>query len=188
MTPAIEATTESAVHRDYVRVKSREGPFVRTAEHDATIRAIDAAYRAWAHARNLDAKPGEHRFTGRFWGRGITFFTGLSGTTPISAEIMIDALLPTEHCVLIQRDMATDQEKTQQRMFGLVLSVFASGPGRFIRSIGITPRGLRVRLEPLVPPADIDELLDVLVELVSSLACLRRSVGSSDSATMPTPP
>ena len=182
MTPATEVT-DTAIHRDYVTRKTREASFLQY----ETVRAVDAAYRAWAHARNLEARPGEHRFTGRFWGRGITFFTGLSGTKPISAEIMIDAILPVEHCTLIERDMSSG-EKTMERTNGLVLTVFGSAAGHYIRSIGITPRGLRVRLEPLVPPAEIDALLDVLLELVSSIACLAEPKSSNESITIPGPP
>ena len=185
MMPAIEATDTDVVHREYTTWKTRDVAFQETC--DPSVRAVEAAYRAWAHARNLAARPGEHRFTGRFWGRGITFFTGLSGTKPIAAEVMIDALLPIELCTLIERDMSSG-EKTQQRTFGLVLTVFGSAPGRYIRSVGVTPRGLRVRLAPLVPPAEIDALLDVLLELVSSIACLAAPSGGSESITLPGPP
>ena len=184
MTPATEVT-DTAIHRDYLSAKVREASFIQNDE--AGIRAMEAAYRAWAHARNLCARPGEHRFTGRFWGRGITFFTGLSGTKPISSEIMIDAILPVEHCTLIERHMSSG-EKTMERTNSLVLTVFGSAPGRYIRSIGITPRGLRVRLEPLVPPAEIDALLDVLLELVSSIASLAEPKSSHESITIPGPP
>jgi hypothetical protein len=182
----VEATTH--VHRDYVRTRSRETPFVRTVEEDASIRTLDAAYRAWAHARNLDARPGEHRFAGRFWGRNITFFTGLSGTAPIAAEVMIEAMLPIEHCTLIERQSSSDHDKTQERTLGLVLTIFGSAPGPYVRSVGVTPRGLRVRLEPLIPPADVDALLDVLLELVSSIASLAVPCSSHESITLPGPP
>ena len=186
MTPAggIVEATENTIHRDYVRWKPRATPFVRIEESEC-LRALDSAYRAWAHARNLEARPGAHRFTGRYWGRGIAFFTGLSGTKPICAEIMIDAVLPVRECVLVERGSASEEEKTQERTTGLVLPLFTSAAGHHVRSVGVTPRGLRVRLEPMIPPEDVDAVLDVLIELVSSIACLAAPRGSGESVTIP---
>lgn len=163
----VESSSESC-HRDYVRLRSRRAPFLPRVGEEAAQRAMDLAYRAWAHSRGLSGAPGAHRFSGTVRGRRVAFASGLGGSTPNQVELAVEVDLPVAEPVLVSAAGSSAANAPSEEWLLCSAELFEAASSGALRSVGITPRGIRLRFAPLVGPDDLDATLDHLVAAVDA--------------------
>jgi len=112
--------------------------------------ALEARYARWASGIGLAASVTRgYRFEGHVGGRHVVFTTGLGGSAALSPELVVTVALDVVGPLLV-----THRDEAKGRVEETLAELLDEQ--ELLRSVGVTPRLVRLTFEPGTEPDVID--------------------------------